>query len=294
MTRHELVAAPDACGPGCMLIGVVGLCVGPARSAAWRWSAALGFVLQRSVDAEVDAHRARTWPPWSTPARCRSRCRWPAPDQVQVVDAPGPGAGRLDRRRPAGADAAPGRAGPGRGAGEQLFVDGDRLGLDRAGAGGRASPAGPAGRPADRRRRHGRWPTCSRACGLLRTMLLIVFPLLRAGAGAGGLAGDRRDAAPGRGAAPRGRGDHRRPAGRAGCRCRPATTRSTGWRSPSTTCWTGWRRAGPGSASSSPTPRTSCAARWRTCAPSSRWPSGSARRPTGRRSATTCSPTRPG
>ena len=132
--------------------------------------------------------------------------------------------------------------------------------LRRAGAGGDGRR-----RPAATQPLRSWWPapppTLTQGVHLLRITLLIAFPLLVALLAAVAWRVLGRGAAAGRGAAGRGRGDHRRRPGPAGCRC---PTRSDEIHRLAVTLndmLDRLERPGPGSGRSSPTPRTSCAAR---------------------------------
>ena len=145
-----------------------------------------GVVLVGALELRAAArgrHRGAATPPTRSPCwSTEDALPRPAPGRPGVQAGPGgrragPGPGRLGRRRPAGADAAPGRAAPRAAAGG---CDGRR----RAGRARRArsgwSPCPPAP-PADPRTRPGRpldRPTCSQGMHLLRIILLVAFPLL--------------------------------------------------------------------------------------------------------------------
>ncbi len=93
----EVVAAPVAAGPadadrGHGTVRRAGLVGGLALVAA------LGFVLQRSVDAEAERTARDVAALVELRERCRSRCRWPGAHLVQVVDS-------QDRVRSASIDA---------------------------------------------------------------------------------------------------------------------------------------------------------------------------------------------
>jgi signal transduction histidine kinase len=156
-----------------MLIGIVGLCLG-FLVGGLGLVAALGYVLQRSVDAEATATAHQV-------AELVNADALPQPvpvagaEQVQVID----GAGRVlaasieaDRLVPLlhADELARARAG------ERLFVDGDRAGV----AGPLrvlAVPAGPASNPQTVLVARS-MVDALRGVGLLRTLLLVVFPLL--------------------------------------------------------------------------------------------------------------------
>jgi signal transduction histidine kinase len=156
-----------------LLIGVVGLCLG-FLVGGLGLVAALGYVLQRSVDAEAIATAHQV-------ADLVNAGALPQPvpvagaEQVQVVD----GAGRVlaasieaDRLVPLlhADELARARAG------ERLFVNGDRAGI----AGPLrvlAVPAGPASNPQTVLVARS-MVDALRGVALLRTLLLVVFPLL--------------------------------------------------------------------------------------------------------------------
>ena len=253
--------SPSACwSAACVLVGVLGL----AAAAHGRHRGARAP--PTAVAELVDAGRA------ARPAAGRRRRV-----QVQVVDAAGPGARGLDRRRPAGADAVRRPSCAPRPTGEGRYIAGDRLGVDGPVRVVAVTPAG---------RRPGTVLVArsiadvhaerARCCA---TTLLVAFPLLVSLLARGGLAGGRRGAAAGRGAARR--APRRSPAApRPGRLPVPDVARRDppAGGDPQRHARPAGRRPGPGSGRSSPTPRTSCAARWPTCAPSWRWRSGSADR----------------
>ena len=216
--------------PGCWLIGGrSALARRAGRSAAVAcWSARSATRCSARSTPRRSAPPTRRRRAGRRRTRCPTRCRWPAGRSVQVVDAQG-------RVRAASTDADrlvpmlhARRAGAARDGRARWSSPGDRVGL----TGPLRVVAVPAGPPATRRpcwsaRSIGRRP--ARASHVLRTVLLVGVPAAGAGAGRGGLAGDRRDAAPGRGAAPR--APRRSPAAAAAGRLPvPArATRSTGW-----------------------------------------------------------------
>jgi signal transduction histidine kinase len=155
-----------------MLIGVVGLCVGFLAGGV-ALVGVLGFVLQRSVDAEATATARQV-------AELVNVNALPQPvpvagGQVQVIDASG-------RVRSASADAdplvpilRPPELAQVR-ASKHLFIDGERIGVE-----GPVRVVGVAAGPADDAQTvvvARSMVDVVRGLGLLRTLLLVVFPLI--------------------------------------------------------------------------------------------------------------------
>jgi signal transduction histidine kinase len=156
-----------------MMIGVFGLCLGLVVGGL-ALMAALGFVLQRSVDAEAE-RTARDVAALVDAGELPQPVPVAGAEWVQVVDTEG-------RVRSASIDAdrlVPMLDGPARvraRAGEKLFIDGDRLGLSGP-VRVVAAPAGPADDPQTVLVARS-MAEVRRGMGLLRATLLVVFPLL--------------------------------------------------------------------------------------------------------------------
>jgi len=156
-----------------MMIGVVGLCVG-LFVGGLALLAALGIVLQRSVDAEA-LHAARDVAALVDAGQLPRPVAVAGAERVQVVDA----AGRV-RSASIDADGLVPMVGPADRdrlrAGERLFIPGYRVGL--AGPVRVVGvPAGPAGAPQTRLGARAKSDVV-RGVGLLRTTLLVALPLL--------------------------------------------------------------------------------------------------------------------
>jgi len=156
-----------------MLIGVVGLCAGLLLGAL-AFVAALGVVMQRSVDAEAE-HAARDVAALVDAGALPVPVPVAGAERVQVVDATG-------RVRSASIDAdrlVPMVDAAGREklrAGQRLFIDGERVGL----VGPVRVVAVPAGPPDDPQTVlvARSMSDVRRGVGLLRTTLLVTLPLL--------------------------------------------------------------------------------------------------------------------
>ena len=164
-------------------------CGPPTRWRAWSTPGALPDpmpVAGGQIGCRWSTRRAGSGPPRSTPT---GWCRCCRPDELERA-----------RRQRLVVTAAPGSASPARCGWSPCRPV-------------RRRPAHRAGRPVDRRRRASAARRCGPAAGRL--------PAAGGRAGRGGLAGDRRDPAPGRGAA-RGAAEITGAGRAAGCRCRPA------------------------------------------------------------------------
>ena len=228
--RHGPVApAPEPARRGCMLVGVGGARRRPGGRRRRRSSP------RSATRCSAPSTPRRLGPPPRS-GRGRAGRRDALPDPMPVagrpgasrcVDAPGPGPRRLGRRRPAGADAAPGRAGrrPSRAALRHPRRPARLRGPVRV-------VAVPAGPPSDRRRslvavplgrlRQSVQPAADRRCWSPTRCWCRCWPRSPGGC--------RRGAAPGRGAARGAERDHRRAHRRAAAGAGRRATRSTGWR----------------------------------------------------------------